>query len=81
MKITSGISHLEVDRGSSSGHAEAEGRYVNTTVTFSKDEEIVLCEIWELGEETLQGSVIVFCHLREHMSETQRLFLRAKVTL
>lgn len=57
--------HLEVDFGSSSGHAQAEGRCIYSTVTFPKDEELILSEIWKLGKEALQGSVIIIRDLRE----------------
>lgn len=53
-------SHLEVELSSSSSHAEAEGRRINPTITFPKDEELILTESWELGEETLQGFIIIF---------------------
>lgn len=67
-------SHLEVDFGSSSSHAEAEGWHINPTVTFPKDEEVILSERWELGKETLQGSIIIISDLREEQKEMQRLF-------
>lgn len=57
-------SHLEVDFGSSSSHAEAEGWHINPTVTFPNDEEVILRERWELGKETLQGSIIIISDLR-----------------
>lgn len=58
-------SHLEVEFGSSCSHAEAEGRRINPTITFPKDEKLILTESWELGEETLQSSIIIFGDLRE----------------
>lgn len=57
--------HLEVDLGSSCSHTQAESRCIYSTITFSKDEELILSEIWELGKETLQGFVIIFSYLRE----------------
>lgn len=61
--------HLEVDFGSSCGHLQAQGWCINPTITLSKDEEIILGEIWELGEEALEGFVIIFSHLREEQHE------------
>ena len=52
-------SHLEVDLGRSSSHTQAKSRCINATVTFPKDEELIFSEIGKLGEETLQGSVII----------------------
>lgn len=72
--LMSKTSHLEVDFGSSSSHAEAEGWHINPTVTFPKDEEVILSERWELGKETLQGSIIIISDLREEQKEMQRLF-------
>lgn len=70
-------SHLEVDFGFSSSHTQAEGWCINSTVTFPKDEELILSEVWELGKETLQGSVIIISNLRgEHVSCKDCLFLR-----
>lgn len=57
--------HLKVDFGSSGGHAEAQGRYIDSPITFPKDEEVIMYELWELGKETLQGSVIIISDLRE----------------
>ena len=58
-------SHLEVDFGSSSSHTQAEGGCVNSTVTFPKDEELILSEVWELGKEGLQGSIVIISNLKE----------------
>lgn len=61
-------SHLEVDFDSSSSHAQAEGGCINSTITFPKDEELILSETWELSKETLEGFVIIISDLREeHM--------------
>lgn len=63
------VSHLQVYFCSSSSHLEAEGWYINPTITFPKDEEVILCELWELGKETLHGPIIVLGDLREeHMN-------------
>lgn len=59
------VSHLQVYFCSSSSHLEAEGWHKNPTITFPKDEEVILCELWELGKETLQGPIIVLGDLRE----------------
>jgi len=58
-------SHLEVDLRSSSSHTQAEGWHINSTITFPKDEEVILSEIWEPGIEALQGSVVIISNLRE----------------
>lgn len=58
-------SHLEVDVGSFSNHAETEGRRVNSSITFSKDEKVILGKIGELGKETQQGPVIICGDLKE----------------
>lgn len=57
--------HLEVDFGSSCGHLQAQGWCINSTITLSKDKEVILGEIWELDKETLEGFVIIFSYLRE----------------
>lgn len=44
---------------------QAEGRCINSTITFPKDEELILSEIWEFGKETLQGFVIIISDLIE----------------
>lgn len=58
-------SHLEFDFGRSIKHAEAEGRHVDAPVTFPEDEEVVPCEIGELGEKAEQGLVIIVGNLGE----------------
>lgn len=58
-------SHPKVKFGRSGGHAKAQGWHVDPTVTLPEDEEVILREGWELGKETLQGSVVVFSDLRE----------------
>lgn len=57
--------HLEFDSGSSSNHAEAEGRHVNSPITFPKDEKLILCETGELGKKTQQGLIIILGNLKE----------------
>lgn len=64
-KDTDQTTHLEFDFGSSSDHAEAEGRHVNSPITFPKDEKLILCEIGELGKKTQQGLVIILGNLKE----------------
>lgn len=58
-------SHLEVDFGGSSNHAETEGGHVNSPITFSKDEKVILRKIGELGKETQQGPIIIIGDLKE----------------
>lgn len=58
-------SHLEVDFGGPSDHAETEGRRVKSPITFSKDEKVILYKTGELGEETQQGPVIIIGDLKE----------------
>lgn len=57
--------HLEFDFGRSVNHAEAEGRHVDAPVTFPEDEEVVRCEIGELGEKAQQGLVVIVGNLGE----------------
>lgn len=66
--------HLKVDFGSSSGHAEAQGWYIDSSITFPKDEEVIMYELWELDKETLQGSVIIISDLRERHAHCTSCF-------
>lgn len=57
------VSHFKVYFGFSRGHKEAECWRINSTVALPEDEELVLTEVWELGEEILQGFVIILGNL------------------
>lgn len=47
--------HLEVNLCSPCGHTLAECRGIDPTITLTDDEELILCEVWKLGKETLQS--------------------------
>lgn len=57
--------HLEVDLGPPGGHTQAQHRCVKSSITFPENEELVLCEVWEFHEETLKGSVVIVCDLKQ----------------
>lgn len=57
--------HLKIDFGLSCGHTQAERWCINSTVTLSKDEKLILGEVWELCEEALQGFVIIISNLKQ----------------
>lgn len=45
-------SDLKVKASGTSGHAEAQGRHINPTVTLPEDVEVIVEESGKLGEET-----------------------------
>lgn len=58
--------YLKVDfELTSSGHSQTECGCIDASITLTKNEKLILGEIWELGKKALQSQVIVICHLQE----------------
>lgn len=50
----------------SSGNSQTECGCIDASITLTKNEKLILGEIWELDEKALQSQVVVICHLKEN---------------